>query len=154
MAPLTIHRDHAVWMKCASLPGQARWSQKQTHLDSLCRAAVLALVCHRGSRRPVTISPCCWHPLTLAYISTSTANNTERLGVPLTQRRWQVDLVCPQCSQWMTGPFGRINLRQAQQFGAPPASLDAFGVFLPSVFLWWQNQSLEQLILLPISWEI
>lgn len=62
--------------------------------------------------------------------------------------------VCPQCSQWMTGPFGRINLRQAQQFGPPPASLDAFGVFLPSVFLWWQNQSLEQLILLPISWEI
>jgi len=60
---------------------------------------------------------------------------------------------CPQRSHWTARPFGRTNLTPAQQFRAPPASMDAFDVFLPPVFLGQQDQRLEQLILLHISWE-
>lgn len=42
----------------------------------------------------------------------------------------------------------------AEQFGPHPASTATPGVFLHPVFLWQQNQSLEQLILPPTSWEI
>lgn len=45
--------------------------------------------------------------------------------------------VCPQCSHWMTGPFDRTSLRQAQQFRPSPAPTDDFGVLFLPVFLWW-----------------
>lgn len=147
---MTLQRDCDAWMRCTILLGQASQSQEQTIWIHSAKQLFPLFphgkqeICHSFTVLPV--------PLTLLYISTSTASNMESLSHK-GGGRWISSLPRVLPLNYWGLQQGRLEMGSATRPFL--ATMDAFGgFFFPPVLIQQWSQSIEQLSLLPIFWKI
>lgn len=147
MVPLTLQRDCDAWMRCAILLGQAKWSQEQTiWIHSVKQLFPLF---------PHEKQEICFH---CAASTTDTFIHihihSQQHGVPLTQRRWQVDFKSAKSApiELLGSSAGRLEMSSATQ--ASSCHHGCLWWFFPPGLLQHWNQSIEQLRLLPVFQKI